>query len=716
LSKIQRGNFKAAYRLYRIAAVFPDIAWRLCDAPCKSACLRADIDTGVSLRLIEQACVEQAGTVQPDRYNLPTKKQSVAIVGADLVGLTCSLKLATARYQTDLYEQTDQVGGQLAQLLPPDVYLAEIERQFSKVDYNLHLKTRIKSLGELDQDAIYLSPSLATLFPQQQNTFTSALNLSPLEQIKAGVQVYQEIEYYLRSGQRSDSTERFRPIANKKIFSFLLSGLTAQSAIVPKKGASLSAVEAQAEAQRCALCDCSLCLEHCELLARYNTPPARLTEEVDITFNPNPLQYGRMSVREIGLCNLCGHCTRVCPVGADISDYMLKAKQDLFDAGGLPAVFNEYWLRDMDFANSTQAALVIAPQPDSNTVFFPGCQAGGSDPRYVTETFARLRELQSGVGLLLRCCGVPALWSGNRKLFKSNLMRLEESWRNLGQPLLLLLCPTCAKTLREYAPQIPCKMVYEILAQHLTENVSTEETTLAKAAVFDPCASAYDPETQQAVRTLAYACGCELQELPSHGEEARCCGWGGQPYAAGADFLSTIADNRADQSDLPYVTYCSNCRDILSAANKDCRHILDLLFNLTTDPRRQSPTITQRRASRAALKEVLAKQYALTPETNPNAPAQSAQSIIDEAPPAAMDLSLSAALAQRVSNDLILHEDIIATIIYCETSGNRLRKNSNNHFIGHLRRGYVTYWVEYEVTGNTYLVHNAYCHRMMLQE
>jgi ferredoxin len=439
-------------------------------------------------------------------------------------------------------------------------------------------------------------------------------------------------------------------------------------------------------------------------------------EEVDITFNPNPLQYGRMSVREIGLCNLCDHCTRICPVGVDISDYMLKAKQDLFTTGGLPAVFNEYWLRDMEFANSTQAALVIAPQPDNNKVFFPGCQAGGSNPHYVTETFAHLQEFQPGTGLLLHCCGVPALWSGNQELFTSNLGQLEALWQDLGQPQLLLLCPTCAKTLRKYAPQIPCQMVYEVLAQQLTKSTSTQRATLTQAAIFDPCASAHDPKTQQAVRTLAHNCGCDLQELPDHGSRARCCGWGGQPYAADADFLGAVASSRANQSDLPYITYCSNCRDIFSMVNKDCHHILDLLFNLAADPHRQSPTITERRTNRVALKGILTKQYAFTQETSDGVPTQSVQQIVNEASLTKMNLSLSDALEQRMSSDLILHEDIIATIVHCETSGNRLRKNSNNHFIGHLRRGYVTYWVEYEVTGNTYLVHNAYCHRMMLQE
>jgi hypothetical protein len=60
--------------------------------------------------------------------------------------------------------------------------------------------------------------------------------------------------------------------------------------------------------------------------------------------------------------------------------------------------------------------------------FFPGCQLGAADPRYVTEPYRWLLSKKRDTGLLLRCCGVPAEWAGNEKLHESAIDGLREDW------------------------------------------------------------------------------------------------------------------------------------------------------------------------------------------------------------------------------------------------------------------------------------------------
>ncbi|TEB04435.1 putative glutamate synthase (NADPH) small subunit [Pelotomaculum schinkii] len=61
LKQIQKGSFSDAERLYRKKVIFPSIVSRICDEPCKNACLRNNLDDPLSIRLLEKACVDYSG-------------------------------------------------------------------------------------------------------------------------------------------------------------------------------------------------------------------------------------------------------------------------------------------------------------------------------------------------------------------------------------------------------------------------------------------------------------------------------------------------------------------------------------------------------------------------------------------------------------------------------------------------------------------------------
>ena len=738
IQKLQRGNFDAAYRLYRNAALFPDLAWRLCDQRCEAACLRSSKlrtqdDAAVSLRLLERACVENADREERFVYNIPAKGKRVAIVGSNLAGMACALKLASTRYQVAVYEKDSAVGGSIAARLDEGLYAAEIERQFAGITYELHLGAVVTDLAHLVFDAVFVAAEavVAGADPDvDPRVFIVNPKLTPLEEIRAGIEAYQDIEWFLKTGSRRTGAAQAAP-PDRTVFDFLIPGIGSAAAILPTLDGAYAPKEAVAEAKRCLLCDCDRCLESCELLSHFNTYPRRLAEEVDITMNPSPNMYGRAAVREINLCNLCGHCRQVCPVGVDVGDYLLKVRQDMFRDGSMREVFYDYWLRDLDFADSDEAALTLEPAPEAGVVFFPGCQAAGSDPRYVSETFARLRELIPGIGLLLRCCGVPALWSGDLQLFAEKTAHIAALWEDLGKPELLTLCPSCTQTLRRSLPQIPCRTVFEVFDEKGGQALlrTPKNTPAGQFALFDPCASSADPAQQQAVRNLAASLGCELSELPSSQGKAQCCGWGGQPFTADAAYLRKLAERRATQSGLPYLTYCTNCRDILAGTGKECLHVLDLLLNLdgTDAGARRSPTISERRDNRKALQAELVSRYLPREET------LYAPGVATTADPSEQQLRLiiDKELAQRMNADLILEQDIRELIVHCESTGRKLEEAGTGRFTGHLKRGYVTYWAEYEPLDDlsgaggasdtacvrgTYYIHCAYSHRMVLEE
>ena len=111
-------------------------------------------------------------------------------------------------------------------------------------------------------------------------------------------------------------------------------------------------------------------------------------------------------------------------------------------------------------------------------------------------------------------------------------------------------------------------------------------------ALFDPCASRYYPELQESVRHLADAAGIVWENLPYDGKKARCCGYGGHIGIASPSHTSYMTASRAKEEELPYVTYCVNCRESFAGQGKEAVHILDLLFGLN-GAGRPAATVTE---------------------------------------------------------------------------------------------------------------------------
>jgi NADPH-dependent glutamate synthase beta subunit-like oxidoreductase len=66
VSRIARGGFNSAYRLYSNVVGFPAIVSVLCGEPCRAACPRKDLDEAIFLRMLEASCVRYASNTKPN--------------------------------------------------------------------------------------------------------------------------------------------------------------------------------------------------------------------------------------------------------------------------------------------------------------------------------------------------------------------------------------------------------------------------------------------------------------------------------------------------------------------------------------------------------------------------------------------------------------------------------------------------------------------------
>lgn len=684
LEKLRRGSFGAAFNLYRNAVLFPEIVSRICPAPCKAACNRVLDGEAVDMPALERAAIMHTRSTDPVSYNVPQKSGRIAVVGAGLSGLSCALVLAEMRYEVTVFERESGVAPSLEPMLSREIFEPEIMKQFKYTDCKFSFGVYIAELDELrDFDAVYLSAG-AVINGDAQNVFRCPPECSPIFQIVAGKEISDDIEWFVKTGSRKPTAAKCAEVTE------------ATGDVFAADAPELSKAEARQEAERCITCDCSACMKECVMLRQYGGTPKELARDVGLSLNIFPETQGRAAMRELGSCNFCGLCKKLCPVGVDLGGFLLNSRIELCQKGLLPPAHHDFWLRDMAFSNSDAAAVLYFPEQQCEYLFFPGCQSGGSDPRFVTMTYEKLRVKHPSSGLMLQCCGAAALWAGDAELFREVQRGIYETWIKAGQPTIAAGCPSCLRIFNDYLPELPVVSVYELDIFEAPMTVPFSE-----AAVFDPCASRDYPELQAAVRDIARLGGISITELRSSGEQAQCCSWGGHGYAVNPLFTSTLSKEQAAQSDLPYITYCTNCRDIFMAQGKNCRHILEIANGINDEPRKL-PTVTERRQNRRELKRMLAKKYNLPEPLNVEEPV--------------MQLKMDDALSEKMSRNLILEEEVIAVIASCEKDSRYLHDTASGHFIGHQQIGYITYWVEYSrESEGMYAVHNVYSHRMEIK-
>lgn len=711
VEKLQRGNFTAAYRLYRNQTLFPGIVSRICTEPCREVCVRGKVDTSVHMRALEAACVAFTKDSDPIAYNVPKKDFTIAVVGAGLSGLSCALKLASRNYTVKVYEREATLGGRLHGLLEPEIFLAEIEKQFSSVDCEFLPATPVNSLDDIKADAVYIasgpegdgfgltaSTDKNALATSRTGVFLGGgiLGATPVEAIEHGVRASYSIEKFLKTGAMDGVPETWaRPQLNKEFY-----GLP-----VPPQASPLDAEDdgaatpetAADESRRCLRCNCSLCRDECGLMQKFGLYPPRITTDVTSTMRAMDKFSGRIASRMINSCSQCGLCKTVCPGQIDMEDCFLEARRMLHRDGAMPPVYHDFWMRDMAFSN-TDARTVYTPKETCAYLFFPGCQLGASDPAYVVKTYDALSARYPDTALVAGCCGVPAEWAGDEPLRDGVLELLRHEWEKLGKPVVVLACPTCRKTLRRYLPECATLSLYELLAE---ADIRPEAGSPDPVHIFDSCASRHDPLMQQSVRTLAQRAGLAADEPDGSAGTLKCCGYGGHIHAVNPELADALTAKQAGVNDTEYITYCTNCRDSFAVAGKACRHILDVLFT-GNPPDRKPPSLTQRRRNRLDIRREFARRAGMLCPELPQGER--------------MKLQISEDLSAKMDRLLILEDEVQQAVLHCESSGDKLQDTASGRFIGHHKIGLITYWVTYTKDDGGYTLHNIYTHRLTIDE
>jgi len=492
-----------------------------------------------------------------------------------------------------------------------------------------------------------------------------------------------------------------------------------------EKGAGAS------EAERCLLCDCSLCIDACTMIRWFRQNPKRIAADLGVSVLPVAGKIKRVGSRMMNSCNLCGLCDSVCPFGIDTCAAIEASRNILKESGHMAPAYHDFWMEDFAFSMSDEAYGVVYGQQPPDTgkaqiMFFPGCQLPASLPDTVTRTFDFISDMEPSSAMLLSCCGVPAQWASEKEVFQETTERLREEWYKLGKPEVLFACSTCREVFSKALPEIKGRLVYEWIVEQVPRAGSTKRyvpvvrscvpAPQTKAAVFDPCNSRGDSAGQSAVRKLAKDLGYSLEELKLSGKEAACCGFGGHIYPANPGLLEEILDERASEAPgLPRITYCANCRDLFLHDGIESAHILEIVFP-DPEPGAESakqnnkdlPTLSERRENRRAVKARYSK---------PGACADSSAGDPQAKVPDNISLNIPKEIEAKMDRLLLLRDDVARVIDYCEKENSKTIDKTTGRSIGYYRYRLVTVWAEYEIAEDgSAAVYNVYSHRMQIDD
>lgn len=722
---IAEEKWQQAFHLYQKTVPFALILAHTCDAPCEQACLRREAGGALQLHELEKAMARQAGDPGKAPVFRPKKKHRAAVVGAGVRGLTAALELARKGYPVTVFEKTDVLWGKLNNCSPdllPDHVLKQEAAMLKALNINIeyHREIPFEPAGLAaalltEFDGVYLSCSSPLDALAHQDT----QQIPGYEMILAGKKKNSRrlscgVAYDMLDG-RSAATTLDRLFQNVNIMagrekegSYATTLVADLSRTCPKPpqippgdtgGAFAPAVR---EASRCIQCRCERCADKCGFLKAYGKNPRQYIREV---YNNLSIAMGTHHANAmINSCALCGQCQEVCPNGLDMSQVFLAARQRMTETKKMPPSAFEFGLLDLDFSLS-EAFFLARHQKGhtrSQTLFFPGCQLAASEPELVKEVYRDLCQKNAdGTGLMLACCGITARWAGDEERFARAGEVLRSAWQDLGSPLVIAACPTCAAVLKEQHG-ITAKSLFEILARR--PEMPAGRVSPNKVVVHHACGARFQPQIQESVLALAARCGVETENALVPCRESPCCGYGGMVPVANAGIadqltrtaLTQLEQGAPNEPDRPVLTYCINCRDRYLANSKEAFHLLELLYPHTGHIRHAPPGWSTRQDNRTALKQQLLSDFF-------------GETVTFETP---LMLYLSQPLADKLEQLHILRSDISQVILHAQQTGEKLEDPDSGHFIAYYRLGNVTFWVEYAPENHGWRVYNAYSHRM----
>lgn len=723
IRSLKTNDISAAVKLWQNQSYFPRLIGKTCSADCEMSCKRTEIDSSVAINDLEKYLIAKNSFAKVKIDPYIELKQKIAIIGGDLSGMLAAWFLCEKGFQVTVFEAQEQLCKDLLEY--PGVTQEDINLDLAPVTgANIEIKLNTEVGKDIDYseiiseyDGIYIcgKRNLPLSGEIDEETHQSLVN----EKVFIGGRALHQAEKVSTTLLASEgksagiSLDRFVKGVSltagrkqEKPYETALHTVTKDFSKIPRRtpaGEILTDEEMKEAVERCIDCRCMECVKQCKFLQKFNKYPKKYIRHIYNTVNlvGGGLRSGRNLVLS---CTLCGLCEEICPNAIPMADVCLTSRQALIQKNELPPGHFDFPVRDMLFSNSDEFSLA-KHQPNhekSKYLFFPGCQLSATMPQYVEPMYKHLTKvLPDGVGLFLGCCGAPAHWSGRLDTSEETMQQLKKTWEAMGKPIMIVACSTCYKQFEDNFPDMKIKSLWQVLAEKGLPEIDKSNSAI-EVAVHDSCTARYNNDILDNVRKILTERGYKETPLEFSREKTKCCGYGGLVFYGNKEIALETINERAKESPLPYVVYCSVCRDFLVKAGKPTWHLLDIIFGNDSQEtaKKAGANLSEKLTNRTKLKQQLLKE--LWEE--------------DFKPQTDLELKFTDGILDIMEDRLITARNVSDTIKFAEETGRKLIRPSDKHFIAHYRKTLVTYWVEYTVENGYYQVYNAYCHRLQINE
>ncbi|MFV0422620.1 pyridine nucleotide-disulfide oxidoreductase/dicluster-binding protein [Oleidesulfovibrio sp.] len=808
-TRMAEGKVEQAWATLCRTLPLPRVLARICDAPCRGACIRSEAGGAIEVGALEHACATYAAKmlrIMP----VPPRGKQAAVIGCDLAALTAAWDMSKKGVSVTIYSAQPLTQALEGLFLPIGNAGGLAEHLAAELETLNKLGVQISDVPRLDAEllqrcidthgAVFVAPQAYPALMQSQPepdeiTLGTAIHgvfaaaplppatpeadgASAIFTAAAGRRAASSIARLHEGASLAAGRER-EGVYETKLFTSLATVTPQPPVAIPATG--YTAEEAGNEAARCLRCECMECVKHCAYLQEYGSYPKQYARRI---YNNESIVMGtRQANTMINSCMQCGLCATLCPNDFDMGALCDDARKSMVRRGKMPPSAHDFALRDMEFANSSHCTFAShAPDSDhSSWVFFPGCQLSASDPDSIPRAWNWLRSNlpaakdapeNSSVGLLLRCCGAPAQWSGRLQLTAETVQALQKDWEALGAPFIVAACPSCVEMLKQHLPQATITTIWEQAAAISQNNPDclkpADNNGESTVVLHDPCGTRENQPLRKAVRSLLHRCGLTVLEPELTGETTECCGFGGLAANANPQLGKKITQGRAERlgakgadSAIPSesgtgsnaeagtisnplaadaVTYCAMCRDRLASGGKRIAHLLDILLpassgttSIAAAPLQGTAKLPFASADTPALAPCCDGAFAAAARIAPTLSARhenrarlrehlmtTLRAQTESAPPpeVALTVHYTPEAARHMEERRILDTDVRKVLLHAVEHSAWITDTSHpqQHRLAMLRPVVVSYWVEFtQDDDGKFTVHNVWSHRMRIR-
>lgn len=717
VEEIERGSFDKAYKLMEKRIPIARIIGMICDHPCEDVCVRGKKGGNILIGELEKAAVKYGYSKPKKGYPLPSSNKTIAVIGSGLTGLTASYDLVKKGHKIDIYEMGSKAGGRLwefEEYLTADV----INEELSFLEDNnisLILDTFVdeeklnKIIGRYD--AVFIAAQ-NLIDPFQIDSETFQAGDSKVFAGKIDGKYENSIVFSVSAGRRAAiSIDRFIKGTsmgagrdNEGSYETVLKYKTDDEETIEttkKTGDVFTKEEAVNEAKRCFKCQCRDCIRPCVHLQRFDIAPKSYIR--NINHNERIIKGSHYANKMILSCTLCGLCGKMCDYRVDMKDVIYETRESMVERNKMPQSAHDFALKDMKFSNG-EKFFAYRKEPNKDKikyVFYPGCQLPGSNPLYIEKIYRYLTaNIDSGVGLMLGCCGAPADLGGQKGLMEENVSLIKKAWTDLGKPTFILACSSCMQNFNKYMEDIDFVSIWELMENLELPKASGQERL--RLNIHDPCTSR-ETKMQDSVRNILSKLNHDVSELKYSKELTKCCGYGGLVYFANRDQAQDFINDRIEESKDDLLVYCAMCKDLFTSRGKRTYHMLDLLFSddLKSAGLKKMPSLSERQHNRMYVKNSMLKNI------------WGEESLYEDEK---YNIIISDEAKAKMEEMYIVYWDIKKCVENSIEHKERFFDPSKKSYLTRLRIDNVTYWVQYQLKGEDIVVTNVYSHRMEVVE